>query len=163
MASRFWNARLAALAFTCLGCQSQTNIGLSDADRASIRQADEAFAKAANAKDFAAAAANYADDASLLPPNGEAVKGRVAIQKWMEAFPPMSNCRVELVDVDGRGDLAYTRGNYSLTMMPPGAAPTEDHGKFVEIWRKQPDGSWKIKWDIFNSDVAPPVPPKTTT
>jgi ketosteroid isomerase-like protein len=68
-----------------------------------------------------------------------------------------------MVDVDGHGELAYTRGTYSLTMQPAGAAPMSDTGKFVEVWRKQPDGSWKIKWDIYNSDNPPPPAPTTST
>jgi uncharacterized protein (TIGR02246 family) len=148
---------LTALVF--VGCQAQAPAGLSDTDRNTLRQKGDEFAKAANTKDFASAAGNYADDAGLMPPNGQVVTGRDAIQKWMTAFPPMSDFRVEVVDVDGRGDLAYVRGNYSLTIQAPGAPPTPDHGKYLEIWRKQSDGSWKIKWDIFNSDVPAPQPP----
>ena len=29
----------------------------------------------------------------------------------------------------------------------------KDHGKFVEIWKKQADGSWKCAVDMFNSDL----------
>ena len=84
-----------------------------------------------------------------------------AIQKWMASFPPMSDFKLDIVEMDGRGDLAYIRGNYSLKMTPPGAASTADRGKFIEIWRKQPDGSWKIKCDIFNSDLPAAMPTKS--
>jgi uncharacterized protein (TIGR02246 family) len=151
---------LAAVMFAAAACQTggaASAPGLSDADRNTLRQNDEAFAKAANAKNFASMAANYADDATVMPPNGEAVKGRDAIQKWLSAFPPMSDFRIDAVDIDGRGDLAYTSGTYSVTMTPAGGQPIKDRGKFVEIWAKQADGSWKIKRDIFNSDL-PPAP-----
>ena len=48
-----------------------------------------------------------------------------------------------------------------MTISPPGAAAVSEKGKYVEVWRKQPDGSWKIKWDIFNSDVPAGAPPAT--
>jgi uncharacterized protein (TIGR02246 family) len=138
------------------GCQASAAAGLNDADKAALRQNDETFATSANSKNFAAAATLYSDDASLLPPNGPAVQGREQIRKWMSDNPPLSDFKTEPVDIDGRGDLAYVRGNYSLTMTPPGAAAVHDRGKFVEIWRKQADGSWKIRWDIFNSDLPAP-------
>jgi len=146
------------------GCQmsSASSGGLTDADRAALRQNDENFAKAANAKDFASASSNYLDDGALLPPNEAAVQGRESIRKWFTAFPPVSNFRVDVVEIDGHGDVAYTRGNYSLTISPPGAAPVSDKGKYVEIWRKQADGSWKIKADMFNSD-NPAMPAPSTT
>jgi hypothetical protein len=47
-----------------------------------------------------------------------------------------------------------------MTVTPPGAAePVGDEGKYVEIWRKQPEGSWKVVLDIFNSDLAAPASP----
>jgi|SRR6267142_5359068 ketosteroid isomerase-like protein len=135
-------------------CQAPAPAGLSDADKTALRQNDETFASSANAKNFAAAAALYMDDASLLLPNAPAVQGRQQIQKWMSDNPPLSDFKIEPVDIDGRGDLAYVRGNYALTMTPPSGAAVHDRGKFIEIWRRQPDGSWKIRWDIFNSDLA---------
>jgi len=128
-------------------CQSPAP-GLTDADRTAIQQNHDAFAKGVNAKDFATPASMYTDDGAMLPPNGVAVQGRQAIQKWMGEFPPISEFKLEAVDVDGRGDVAYARGNYSMTLSPPGIAPIRDHGKWVEVWRKQADGSWKMRWDI---------------
>jgi uncharacterized protein (TIGR02246 family) len=135
-------------------CQNPAPAGLSDADRAGIQQNHDAFAKGINTKDFATPASLYTDDGAMLPPNGVAVQGRQAIQKWMSDFPPLSEFKLEVVDLDGHGDLAYARGNYSMMISAPGAAPVRDHGKWVEVWRKQSDGTWKMRWDIFNSDVA---------
>ena len=143
-------------AVSLAGCQASASAGLSDADTSALRQHDKAIADAANAGNFAAAVSYYQDDAGLLLPNTAVVQGREPIRKWLAANPPIAGFTIEPVDIDGRGDLAYVRGNYSLTLTPPGAAAIHDRGKFVEIWRKQADGSWKIKWDIFNSDLPPP-------
>jgi len=44
-----------------------------------------------------------------------------------------------------------------VTLTPPGAAePVGDRGKFVEIWKKQRDGSWRVVLEIFNSDLPAP-------
>ena len=52
------------------------------------------------------------------------------------------------------------RGAYTMTLAVPGApAPVQDRGKYIEIWRKQADGPWKLARDIFNSDLPPAAPP----
>jgi len=145
---------------TCLvlsvGCQGPA--GLSEADRTAIRQGDENYAKLVNARDFKGVAALYAEDAIVLAPNQAAVQGRAAIQAALEAFPPISNFQVQILEIEGQGDLAYSRGSASMTLTPAGLAPIEDRVKYIEIWRKQADGSWKILRDIWNSDLPLPAP-----
>jgi ketosteroid isomerase-like protein len=52
-------------------------------------------------------------------------------------------------------------GTYTMTIVPPGApGPVNDSGKYVEVRRKQSDGSWLIAVDIFNSDLPAPQPAK---
>ncbi len=140
-----------------VGCQGPA--GLSEADRTAIRQAVDSFVKAVNARDWKAAAALFAEDATLLPPNQAAVQGGAAIQVWLAAFPPYSTLQCQVLEVEGRGDLAYARETYSMTVTPAGAAPIEDRGKLLAIWRKQADGSWKCLRDIWNSDLPLPAPP----
>ena len=115
------------------------------------------FTKAMLAGDFATAASYYSEDAELLPPNAPVIEGRAAIQTFLAAFPKLTSFKLSLVEIDGHGDLAYTRGTYELTLLPPGAkGPVRDTGKFLEIRRKQPDGSWPVIRDIWNSDLAAP-------
>ena len=47
-----------------------------------------------------------------------------------------------------------------MTVTLPGAAPIEDRGKYLTIWRKQADGSWKVQRGTFNSDLPLPAPGK---
>jgi ketosteroid isomerase-like protein len=101
------------------------------------------------------AAAHYAPDAMLLPPNGPAVQGRKAIAEYLASFPPITHFEVVDLDVVGAGDLAYIRGTYDMTLSPPDGPSFRDVGKYIEIWRRQADGSWRCSADIFNSDVAP--------
>ena len=140
-----------------VGCQ---RAGISEGDRTAIRQADESDMKLMNAKDWKGDLALYEEDAIELPPNQAAVQGKAAIQAWDEAFPPFSNFEEQSLEIEGRGDLAYDRGTYSMTVTPAGAAPIEDHGKYLNIWRKQAGGLWKISRVMFNSDLPLPAPEK---
>ena len=142
------------------GCQLGPK-ALSEADKAAIRAAEDRFTTEFLARNFAAVAGEYAVNATLLPPNEPAVTSRAAIQAWLATFPPTSAFKLTVQELDGQGDLAYDRGIYEMTITPSGApAPISDHGKFVEVRRKGPDGSWSITNDIFNSDLpaTPPAP-----
>jgi len=141
-----------------VGCQGPA--GLSEADRTAIRQAVETFVKAVNAREWKAAAAVLAEDAILMPPNQAAAQGTAAILAWLEAFPPHSTLQCQVLELEGRGDLAYARETCSLTVTPAGAAPIEDRVKLLALWRKQADGSWKCVRDIWNSDLPLPAPEK---
>jgi ketosteroid isomerase-like protein len=48
--------------------------------------------------------------------------------------------------------LAYTTGTFAIESNHS----TVDKGKFVDVWKKQADGSWKAVIDIFNSDLPAP-------
>jgi uncharacterized protein (TIGR02246 family) len=149
---------VAALLLT-VGCARGGPAPLSEADKVAIRAIDQNFVDAVLAKNWAAAAALYTPEASFMPPNGPLVKGPAAIQAWMATFPPLTTFTLEPQQTDGVGDLAYVRGIYTMNFTLPGAtAPTEDHGKYIVIGRKQADGSWLISEDIFNSDVPLPAP-----
>ncbi len=145
------------------GCAQQAG-PLSDADVTALRADIDRFVKLANASDWAGAAALYAENATIMPPNQAAVQGRAKIQAWMVAFPKMQNFTAQVQDVGGQGDVAYVRGTYSMTLAPQGSMPAmKDSGKWVEVLRKQPNGSWLVVADIFNSDMAaapPPAPAK---
>ena len=55
------------------------------------------------------------------------------------------------------GDLGLTRCTYTLKMTPKagGETITFPEGKALTLYERQSDGSWKIKYDIFNSNVPP--------
>lgn len=133
--------------------------GFTEEDQAEIRATTEAALAIANGSaDWAEyTEVLYAEDALFMPPNSEAVRGRDAIAGFMAGFPPLEDFQVTPAEVAGSGDMAYVRGNYVLVMRPPGSeAAITDRGKYVEVWRRQTDGSWKMAIDIFNSDL--PVP-----
>ena len=138
------------------GCQ-QTPPDTRDADLASLRQADSAFAAAASAKDLNALIAFYADDAAMMMANAPATIGREAIQKAfgdMLAAPDFSiSWQATGADVSRSGDLGYTVGAYQLTVAGPKGKPVSDKGKYVTVWRKQADGTWKVVIDTANSDL----------
>ena len=140
------------------GCEGPT--GLSKADLTAVRQAQENDVKLTNAQDWKGDLALYTEDAIQMPPHQAAIEGKAAIQAWMEPYPPISNFQERSLEIEGQGNLAYDRGTYSMTVTHVGTAPTEDHGKYLTLWRKQPDGAWKISRAIYNSDLPLPAPQK---
>jgi ketosteroid isomerase-like protein len=56
------------------------------------------------------------------------------------------------VEVANSNDLAYALGFYTID------SPPADKGTFLDVWKKQPDGSWKITASIIKSDMPAPAP-----
>jgi ketosteroid isomerase-like protein len=133
---------------------------LAAADLAAIRANDSAFASTAEAGNAAGVAATYVPDAQLMPPNAPTIKGREAIQKFWGGLLGAYQLKFQVAadEVEGRGDLAYARGHYLLDGTPKakGGAPIHDEGKFLEILRRQPDGTWRYAVDMYSSDLPAP-------
>jgi ketosteroid isomerase-like protein len=87
--------------------------------------------------------------AVVMPPNVEPLDTPEKLRAFVNNFPKVEAFRISTIEIDGRTDLAFERGRYSMTV--GGAA---DQGSHLTLWRKQSDGSWKIFRDIWHSDLA---------
>jgi uncharacterized protein (TIGR02246 family) len=150
------------LLLLAVGCTQPPPPDTRAADEAAVRDADAQWSKTAGAGDVDGTVAYYVDDASLLPPNAPIANGKQAIRAmWTSLLGPGTTISWEAnkVEVARSGELATIMGTYQLSMKDPQGNPVNDRGKFVEVWKKQADGKWKVVADIFNSDLpAAPAP-----
>lgn len=134
------------------------------ADERAIREAEIEWWKVTVAKDLERTIAFYADDASMFPPHAPIATGREAIRAvWSSLFttPGLGiSGQTTKVEASRGGDLGYSIGTYEITTPDATGKPVTDRGKYVVVWKKQTDGSWKAVTDIFNSDL--PAPPAAT-
>ena len=157
-------ACLVILAVVTVACSSNppsAGGGVSSAsDTASVRAAIEA----ANTKSLEAfkrgdktgLVANYADDAILMMPNEEAWRGRDGIEKGFTSFLSQMSFKdgaATTADVMVAGDIAVETGTFAWTLQPKSGAEFKDKGKYLTVWRRQTDGTWKIVRDINNTDL----------
>ena len=151
------------LALAVLGCSSTQPQAPADtraADEAAVRKADADWATAGQSKQVDAWVAFYSDDAVVLPPNEQAASSKDSIHKTVGdllALPGLTvSWKAAKVEVARSSDIAYVQGTYELGITGPKGKPMADHGKYVEVWKKQPDGNWKCAVDTWNSDLPPP-------
>jgi len=57
------------------------------------------------------------------------------------------------VEASRSGDLAVSTGTYELTYNDPAGKLVTERGKYLEVWRKQADGTWRMVVESFNSDL----------
>jgi len=126
------------------------------ADEQAIRAATRQWSNAYGAKDIEKIMSFYAEGASVFPPNAPIATGKEAIRNALSGL--MATPRFALsfaptkVEVARAGDLAYEVGTYQLTVNDAKGKPVSTPGKYVVVWKKQADGSWKGVADIFNPD-----------
>ena len=116
------------------------------------------FAKDFENQDAVGVASYYTEDAKFLPPGSPLLEGRDAIRAFADGMFA-AGCRsldLKTGDVMEAGDLVVEVGSFVMGIVPPGADPIQDVGKYVAIWRRQSDGSLKLIVDTFNSDTPEP-------
>lgn len=133
-------ACLLPLFITGVSGQAKTN--------AALNKIASEFAVAFSAGDAAKVAAFYADDAFVMPPNGQMVRGRVAIEAYYRAGFAGTKGTLRLHPIESvLGDAhAFEVGTSSL-----GTGQSESAGKYIVVYRRV-RGAWKIAYDIFNND-----------
>lgn len=136
------------------------------ADEAAIMKADAAWSEAAGSKNLDASLAFLADDIKMFPPNEAIVEGKDAVRKTWEAMYAMPGFALRWAPTKAvaarSGDLGYVYGTYEFSFNDAQGNPVTDNGKYLEVWAKQADGSWKVTADIFNSSVPMAPPPAAT-
>jgi len=114
------------------------------------------FAKDVAARGGAAFADWFAGDGVSLG-NGEApVVGKVAIAKSTNWSPKEYQLTWTPTDavMSPSGDMGYTWGHFEGHSKDANGNPVSTSGRYITIWRKQPDGSWKVALDAGANEPA---------
>lgn len=147
-------AVIAALLFG-LGCQTQTDLEEENND---LFQTDLDFAKMSEEKGAAEAFNMYlADNAIQLPDGREPISGRSVIYDRMKKsklnyallWEPQAS------EVAGSGDMGYTWGKSTLIVKGDNGEDKRYYGKYLNVWKKEPGGSWKVIIDMGNESPTP--------
>ena len=146
------------LVFASSGCAPHVDTA---AEEAAIRNAaDVEQLNAAKARDVEGLLTFHTDNASMLPPDAPIATGKEAIRElWTDIIAsPSVGWQTSAVEVSSAGDLAYSRGTYELAVTDAEGNPATEIGKWVDVWKKQPDGTWKLVVVIWNPDQPAPAP-----
>jgi len=102
-------------------------------------------------------AASYTDDAEWYPPDGPVIKGPPAIGRaWKDnAAADGSRLRIEVAEVDQDGGRADEIGRFTISANDGSVVAA---GKYLVVWARQPDGSWKARRGMYNWDIPPRRP-----
>jgi ketosteroid isomerase-like protein len=157
----FLSGCIALLSFAFAGTASAGDMKIEKA----LRDLDAQWSAAAAAKDVDKTVSFYSDDALVMPPNAPSATTKEAIRKiWKDLLTDANiSWKTKKVEVAQSGDLAFSSGTYEVTLNDPTGTPVNDRGKYLEVWKKQSDGTWKCVMDIWNSDLpasAPGAPEK---
>jgi ketosteroid isomerase-like protein len=98
-----------------------------------------------------------------LMPNAPLFTGKQPIKDALKPMMSDPNFSISFlatkVEVSKSGDLAFTQGPYKMTFSDIRGNKFDDDGKYLTVWRKLPDGTWKAIEDTFMTDLPLPPPP----
>lgn len=145
------------------GCNQGTqNAAPSHAqDEAAITDFNRQYLKAINDGDLAALASLTTEDHIMIAPGRPPLVGKQANIAAMERGFAQFDIDETWTPVETviAGNWAYQRGTFTVIATPKAGGPGRNtSGHFLRIYRRQPDGSWRMTRDMFNSEAPPPAP-----
>ncbi len=163
---RVWKYALAAVALAMAPLAVAGDSGrqgeVADPDIVAIRALYHAWNEAVEGSDIAGYLAALDTDVELLPADAPPVRGRDSYGVFLQPVFASDAFEIEVVvapSVQVDGDLAYARYDYIIHRMPVGGeARISSYRKFLDVLRRQPDGSWRVfkhTWNYNEPGVMP--------
>lgn len=150
------------LSSSALACARDTAPADTTADEQAIAAVRGREMTAFSAGAIDSALAVFTADAVLMPPNEPMRAGTDAIRAWLQGMANQSAVAGRYTDaqVTVVGDVAVERFVAELRVTPKAGGPaTEERFKGIHVYRRQPDGSWRITHDVWNTDAPPAATP----
>lgn len=149
----------AAVGIVAIILSTGCRLGSNEADARAIDELQERVDSAIVAGDTERYLTFLTADAVLMPPNEPPVRGKDAIRSWSDAMAQRARIqeyRPSDQTVVVAGDWAFREGSFQMIVIPAGsAAPIRSQGKFIIIYRRGEDGTWRIARDIWNLSGSP--------
>jgi len=123
-----------------------------------LMEADRAFAADVAEGGSRAWTSWFAEDGSMVQPGVGLVSGRETILSFMAGLDGpgvVLRWEPDYADISASGDLGWTTGTYRSESPGPDGEVRTGQGRYVTIWRKQADGSWKVAMDLGNPTDPP--------
>jgi len=127
-------------------------MALSPSDVAAIRAAEEALAKAFEDPDPTAWVDFYTEDAVFAGPGAPTIEGRAALLDAARETV-ISSLQIIADSTIGTDDFAATSGRASWVSGPKGSDSPEQRRRLLMVWRKEPDGRWRIARELLTEDL----------
>jgi ketosteroid isomerase-like protein len=152
--ARYWLCLCLLVALGCAGAPEEPAVDLQ-AERHALMKADQALFE--SHKDIVAFLTLWAENAIIMPDDAPLARGDAIHSTWehLLSLPGFGlEWQANSAEVAEAADMGYTIGTYELTVEIDGASVVTV-GKYVTLWKKQADGSWKVVVDCFNADGPP--------
>ena len=124
--------------------------------KAALQALHQHWEKSFENHDLAGLAALFTEDCVRMPQGGPATVGRPALKAayrrdFAEVWKTQAKVRLNAEEVIVSGEYAFSRGTDTLLQEQDGRQ-VEETGKWLFVYRLQPDGTWKFHWITFNSN-----------
>jgi len=126
--------------------------GLTPNDEVAIEALVEPWIDACVRRDWDKLLGMCTDDVVFLPPNEPAVPDS-GVRGWLDTFPAIKAMAWHIDHLEGTAHLACARGWVKMTLDVSGQQVVFD-GKYTDLLRRQPDGTWRFALVMWNSNSA---------
>jgi ketosteroid isomerase-like protein len=130
-------------------------------DLEAIAEFNRQYLKAVNEGDSATLSALTLDDIVTIEPNWKPIEGKAANDKANRQSLQLFRIEEKWTPTETVivGDLAYQRGVFTESATPRAGGPSRTtRGNYLRIFRRQPDGSWRMTRDMTSSDQPVALP-----
>jgi ketosteroid isomerase-like protein len=142
-----------------IGCEQRATRVNVEADIFKIKEGLKQYVETVNSGDFEGWISLWDNDGVQMPPNAPPIEGKEKIMEENKSGFEQMNMELTHMNVEEiqtSGDFGFSRCSYTLAVSPKTGGEkimVEPDGKDLAVWKRQSDGSWKILYDCFNSNV----------
>ena len=145
---------LCLISLFIISCETNTTFDIESA-RSDIDNQNKKYMEFYNGEDAFSEPSLHTDDAIVMPPNIDLIKGKSAIEKVIsdEISAGATDLVFTTLDMYGNEDYVTEVGRYSLNTKDNDKIIMNDSGKYVVLWKHISKNNWLMKADIWNSDL----------